>query len=199
MNTIKAKQLLPFLLKWADVCVIEDGKTGKFYTLEEDGIEEYVIPEGEQWSYQNGIIENISVQINGDSDENDNLVIWMETEANNWCFGMEEDIDLDKLKRYQMIPLSFELPIIDMDNVGHRYVLNQAKYQTIYDVMESQEQERTLDDLIKEEDLADCIPPELIGIMFLKTQEWCDSHIDDICDLITKYNIITKVREKYKI
>jgi len=109
MAIIKAKQLLSHLIKWADLPGVKENSSYYIPTIQDDGVEEYSIPEGQQWSYEGEIIERILVQTNLDPNRDDKLLLWIGNDNSDWCFGMEEDIDLDKLKRYTLTILPFDL------------------------------------------------------------------------------------------
>jgi len=200
MSTIKAYQLIPLLKKWADVCELEPGYTPDFSTLEEDGVEEYVIPDNEMWTINGEAISQINIE--GEIDGPINLVLYVNTYDNvSYMFDLNEDIDLGPFKRYQLLPVQFETSShsLAIDTVGYHYLLNQAKYQTIYAVTDDPTRETFLGDLIDEDGLYDCLDSVLVCNMLYKSQEWCDDNIDQISDWLNQYGVIEKVRKKYAL
>lgn len=101
METCKAHQLLPFLLKLSEVTGIPGN------TLEEDGIEEYYIPSDQQWVFDEEIIERVSVET--DEEEPGKLFLCFYTiTGHGFSFDfIDDNIELELLQRYTITPNPF--------------------------------------------------------------------------------------------
>ena len=105
MSTIQAKQILPFLVKAIDMAPEEDKP--RVHTMESDGIEEYLIPKGEEWTLYGKQI----VQVNLEQEDDEVIMyVYVTNDEEPHSFYPDDKIDVDLLKRYIPSPVQFELP-----------------------------------------------------------------------------------------
>jgi len=192
LKSIKARHLIPLLVKWTDLAQEEGGNSDTFRTLEQHGVEDYFVPKDQLWKYKGELIEEVSVQGSPNGIDFD---LWFGNGyGHSWRFPLDSEISLTDLTRYTAIPLPFEVPT---NTDGQRVLRKLAKQQAILAVTTCPEHIEMLSAAINEDDLNDCIPQELAEIMYDTTQRWCDKFSDSIIQWLHAYNVITNVRIKY--
>lgn len=138
MATILAKHLLEQLIKMK----AEDG----YPTIEFDGEVLYRVPENQKWTYDGYEVESIVVQYpNRDESE---WTMWFNCGKIEVGFGSQVEVDLNKLKRYEIKFLPFT------EYVAKRYIINVNRKFTEDELWEWTEQQEieTIEDISFDEE-----------------------------------------------
>lgn len=106
LNITKAHQILPLMLKVYDCVPVED--RDEVLTLERDGVEEFLVPNGEVWTYLGDNIDQINLEVDED-DKTIRMVIITNIDNDEfYVCELNEEISLDDLVRYKQTPFEFD-------------------------------------------------------------------------------------------